>query len=90
MIPCQWVEPEMLNTKSELFEKHSDWIIHVKGHEIAQGRGGTQIIMDLSKPKKNQDFVYNMLNDLLIEYPRLVYMHWDANSVKVIKVLYVR
>lgn len=74
-----WVEPEMINTTSELYEKHPEWITQAKGREIAKGRGGTQVVLDLSNPKV-QDFVYNMLNDLLVKHPRLDYIKWDANA----------
>ncbi len=25
-----WIEPEMVNPKSELYEKHKDWVIHLE------------------------------------------------------------
>ena len=28
-----WIEPEMVNPKSELFEKHPDWAIHLPNRE---------------------------------------------------------
>jgi alpha-galactosidase len=74
-----WVEPEMVNTKSELYEKHPDWITQVKGREIVKGRGGTQVVLDLSNPEV-QDFVFEMLSDLLTKHPRLDYIKWDANA----------
>lgn len=51
-----WIEPEMVNTTSELYEKHPDWVIRAPGYELVAGRGGTQVVLDLSNPKV-QDFI---------------------------------
>ena len=37
-----WIEPEMTNTRSELYEKHPDWVIQQPYRENRKGRGGTQ------------------------------------------------
>ena len=39
-----WIEPEAVNSKSELFEKHPDWALQVKGRPLQYGRGGTQML----------------------------------------------
>ena len=36
-----WLEPEMTNTVSELYEKHPDWIIKAPKRDAVLGRGGT-------------------------------------------------
>ena len=46
-----WIEPEMANTKSELFEKHPDWILHIKNRPLSTGRGKTQVVLDLQIQK---------------------------------------
>ena len=46
-----WIEPEMTNTVSELYEKHPDWVLQTKGRELKQGRGGTQVVLDMTNPK---------------------------------------
>ena len=74
-----WVEPEMVNTKSELYEKHPDWIAKVERREIQKGRGGTQVILDLSNPQV-QNFIFQMLDNLLKKHPGLNYVKWDANA----------
>ena len=28
-----WIEPEMVNPKSELYEKHKDWVIHLPNRD---------------------------------------------------------
>ena len=41
----------MTNTKSELYEKHPDWIVNALGREPVTGRGGTQLVLDLGNPE---------------------------------------
>ncbi len=73
-----WIEPEMTNTTSELYEKHPDWIIKAPKRDAVQGRGGTQLVLDLSNPKV-QDFVFGVVDRLLSQYPDIDYIKWDAN-----------
>ena len=74
-----WIEPEMANTTSELYEHHPDWIIKAPGREPILGRGGSQVVLDLSNPKV-QDFVFSIVDDLLTKYPDIAYIKWDANA----------
>lgn len=74
-----WIEPEMSNTKSELFEKHPDWILKAKNRSLSTGRGGTQIVLDLANPEV-QDFVFSVVDNLMTKYPNIAYMKWDCNS----------
>ena len=73
-----WIEPEMTNTTSELYEKHPDWIVKAPKREAVLGRGGTQLVLDLSNPKV-QDYVYSVVDNLLTKYPEIAYIKWDAN-----------
>ena len=73
-----WIEPEMANTVSELYEKHPDWIINAPGRDVVKGRGGTQVILDLGNPAV-QDFVFSIVDDLMTKYPGIDYIKWDAN-----------
>lgn len=74
-----WIEPEMANTKSELFEKHPDWIMHIKNRPLSTGRGGTQVVLDLTNPEV-QDFVFGVVDNLMTQYPGIAFMKWDDNS----------
>ena len=74
-----WIEPEAVNTKSELFERHPEWALQTKGRELKQGRGGTQVVLDMTNPQV-QDFVFKMVDDLLTQYPEIAYLKWDANN----------
>ena len=73
-----WIEPEMTNTTSELYEKHPDWIVKAPKRDAVLGRGGTQLVLDLSNPKV-QDYVYSVVDNLLTKYPEIAYIKWDAN-----------
>lgn len=74
-----WIEPEAINTKSELFEKHPEWALQTKGRELKLGRGGTQLVLDMTNPKV-QDFAFSIVDDLLTQYPEISYLKWDANA----------
>lgn len=73
-----WIEPEMTNTVSELYEKHPDWVIKAPGRDVVTGRGGTQLVLDLSNPEV-QDFVYSVVDKIMKENPGISYIKWDAN-----------
>lgn len=73
-----WIEPEMANTTSELFEKHPEWVIQAPQRELVLGRGGTQVVLDLSNPDV-QDFMFHMVDTLMTNYPEIDYIKWDAN-----------
>ena len=73
-----WIEPEMTNTTSELFEKHPEWVIKAPERDLVLGRGGTQLVLDLSNPEV-QDFIFSIVDDLMTENPDIDYIKWDAN-----------
>ena len=73
-----WIEPEMTNSVSELYEKHPDWIVKAPQREAVRGRGGTQLVLDMANPKV-QDFVFSVVDNLMTHYPEIDYIKWDAN-----------
>ena len=73
-----WIEPEMTNSVSELYEKHPEWIIKAPEREPVLGRGGTQLVLDLGNPEV-QDFVFSIVDDLMTENAKIDYIKWDAN-----------
>lgn len=73
-----WIEPEATNSVSELYEKHPDWIIKSPGREPDYGRGGTQLSLDLANPKV-QDFVFSIVDNIMMENPEIAYIKWDMN-----------
>ena len=72
-----WIEPEMVNPKSELYEKHKDWVIHLPNRDEYYFRN--QMVLDLSNPKV-QDFVYGVVDKILTENPEVAFFKWDCNS----------
>ena len=72
-----WIEPEMVNPKSELFEKHPEWAIHYPNRNMYYYRN--QLVLDLSNPDV-QDYVYGIVDKLLAENPDIAYFKWDCNS----------
>ena len=72
-----WIEPEMVNPKSELAEKHPDWLIQLPSRDTYYFRN--QMVLDLCNPKV-QDFVFGVVDNLMQENPEIKFMKWDCNS----------
>lgn len=72
-----WIEPEMVNPRSELAEKHPDWIIQLPSREPYYFRN--QLVLDLCNPRA-QDFVFGVVDGLMQENPDIKFMKWDCNS----------
>lgn len=71
-----WLEPEMVNPKSELYEKHPDWILKLPNRPENYGRN--QLVLDLVNPKV-QDFVFSVVDNLMTKNPGLAFIKWDCN-----------
>jgi alpha-galactosidase len=71
-----WLEPEMVNPKSELYEKHPDWVIGQPNRPLDLSRN--QLILDLSNPKV-QEYVFSVIDKTLSENPGIAYIKWDCN-----------
>lgn len=72
-----WIEPEMVNPKSNLAKKHPEWIIKLPNRETYYFRN--QLVLDLSNPEV-QDFVFGVVDGLMQENPKLAFFKWDCNS----------
>ncbi|MBM6992206.1 MAG: alpha-galactosidase [Prevotella sp.] len=72
-----WVEPEMVNPKSELYEKHKDWVIEQPNRDSYYFRN--QLVLDLSNPQV-QDYVFGIIDKLMTQNPDIAYFKWDCNS----------
>ncbi len=73
-----WIEPEMVNPKSELYEKHLDWVI--RQPERPEKYYRNQLVLDLSNPEV-QDFVFGVVDGLFTKNPELAFIKWDCNAV---------
>lgn len=71
-----WIEPEMVNPKSDLAEKHPDWIVKSEGRPVTTMR--SQWLLDLTNPKV-QDFVFGVFDDIMKSSSNIMYIKWDAN-----------
>ena len=74
-----WVEPEMVNTNSWMYESHPDWVLAEKGRPLAVGRGGSQTVLDFVNSDV-RDGVFRQLDALYEGIPLLSYVKWDANA----------
>lgn len=72
-----WIEPEMVSPKSQLYEKHPDWVITQPGRDIYYYRN--QLVLDLANPKV-QDYVFGVADKILSDNPDVAYFKWDCNS----------
>ena len=72
-----WIEPEMVNPKSELYEKHKEWVITLPNRDEYYFRN--QLVLDLSNPEV-QDYVFSIVDNLLTKYPDIAFFKWDCNS----------
>ncbi len=70
-----WFEPEMVSPKSDLYEKHPDWAIHIDGRVPVEQRN--QLTLDLSR-EDVQDYVYECVASHLRE-DGIDYVKWDMN-----------
>ena len=71
-----WLEPEMVNPKSELFEQHPDWVIAQPKRELELQRN--QLVLDLTRPEVQQ-FEWQVIRDTLGVPGSITYVKWDCN-----------
>jgi alpha-galactosidase len=70
-----WVEPEMVNPDSELYRKHSDWVLNFPARPRTEGRH--QLVLNLARPDVRA-YVYEFLDKLLTEND-IAFLKWDYN-----------
>ncbi|MCM1024039.1 MAG: alpha-galactosidase [Prevotella sp.] len=70
-----WFEPEMISPDSELYKKHPEWAIQVRGRELTMSR--EQYVLDYSN-KEVRDCVYGMMREVL-DSANIEYIKWDMN-----------
>lgn len=70
-----WIEPEMVNPRSRLFEEHPEWAIGVPGRPRTESR--SQLVLDMSRPEV-VDHLFGVLRDVLASAP-ISYVKWDMN-----------
>ncbi|KAH7309884.1 Melibiase-domain-containing protein [Stachybotrys elegans] len=70
-----WVEPEMISKKSELYEKHPEWALHVGENPRTENRN--QLVLNVALPEV-QDFIIDSISGILESAP-ITYIKWDNN-----------
>ena len=72
-----WVEPEMINVNSRLYEAHPDWAMAIKGKLHSEGRH--QRILDLSNPEVS-DWMIEKMSEVFSS-GNITYVKWDMNRI---------
>jgi alpha-galactosidase len=70
-----WMEPEMVNPKSELFDAHPDWVICQPKRALDLQRH--QLVLDLTRPAVQQ-YEWSQIQNIL-SVPNITYAKWDCN-----------
>ncbi|MBD5505472.1 MAG: alpha-galactosidase [Lachnospiraceae bacterium] len=70
-----WVEPEMVNVKSKLYEEHPDWVLMIPDKPHSEGRN--QRILDLTR-KEVQDYIIEEMSRVFSS-AEIAYVKWDMN-----------
>ncbi len=70
-----WIEPEMVNPQSKLYQSHPEWVIHIAGRKSSLSRH--QYVLDFSNPQV-VDYIYNSFEKLFKKL-NIVYIKWDMN-----------
>lgn len=70
-----WVEPEMVNVNSRLYQAHPDWTMEIPGKPHSEGRN--QRILDLANPAV-QEFIIQKMTEVF-SGANITYVKWDMN-----------
>jgi len=70
-----WMEPEMVNTDSELYRQHPEWVLHHPKRLRAEGRN--QLVLDLTRVEV-QDYIIGAVSGVLSS-ANIEYVKWDMN-----------
>ncbi len=72
-----WVEPEMVNEKSEIYEQHPEWVLKEPSRKQYIERNN--YVLDLTNPAV-QKYVYQSVQKVIEQNPYISYVKWDCNS----------
>ncbi|MBI9104006.1 MAG: alpha-galactosidase [Spirochaetales bacterium] len=70
-----WVEPEMVNPESKLFQRHPDWILSAPGRTPVMARN--QLVLNLGK-EEVVDYLLDVFSGIFSSAP-ISYVKWDMN-----------
>ncbi|MBQ8236719.1 MAG: alpha-galactosidase [Oscillospiraceae bacterium] len=72
-----WVEPEMVNTNSDLYRAHPEWVMEIPGKPHSESR--RQRILDLSNPEV-VDYMTERMTEVFSS-GNVAYVKWDMNRI---------
>ena len=72
-----WVEPEMVNTDSELYRLHPEWVMQINGRLHSEGR--KQRVLDLAN-RLVQDHLIEKMTEVFSS-ACISYVKWDMNRI---------
>ncbi len=72
-----WVEPEMVNVNSRLYEAHPEWAVDIPGREHSEGRN--QRLLDLGNPAVQEYIIEEMTK--VFSSADISYVKWDMNRI---------
>jgi alpha-galactosidase len=70
-----WVEPEMVNTDSDLYRTHPDWVYHFRQRSRTEGRN--QLVLNLARDDV-REWMFATFDKLLSEH-HIEFVKWDMN-----------
>ena len=70
-----WVEPEMVNPQSDLYDRHPDWVLRDR-RQPREHRN--QLVLDVLQPEV-REFAAGVVDGALAHDPGITYVKWDAN-----------
>ncbi|KAJ4016189.1 Alpha-glucosidase 2 [Fusarium irregulare] len=70
-----WVEPEMVNQKSELYEQHPEWVLSAGTYSRSETR--QQLVLNAALPEV-QNYIIDSMTKILESAP-INYIKWDNN-----------
>ena len=70
-----WVEPEMVNPKSNLFQANPHWALGVGSYPKVTGRN--QLVLDLGNPDVSE-YLFDGIHKLVSRHD-IAYLKWDMN-----------
>ena len=72
-----WIEPEMVNTDSDLYRAHPEWSMDIPDRPHSEGRN--QRLLDLSNPEVVDHLIGTFTN--LLSSAEISYVKWDMNRI---------
>ena len=72
-----WVEPEMVNEKSKLYEAHPEWVL--KNPKTHHSMGRNQMVLDLGNTAVQDYIIESMTN--VFSSGNIAYVKWDMNRI---------